>query len=235
MKNSVIFVLLIGFILCISFISASSYIEFNQVGNKLVVKQNLSGVYSSYIDTQTLEKTSSGFVFLKKLQFNKSLDNLSVRLNLDNGFVINNQNAYPNSYLLETDGQTISLIWNVNQLTSENSFPMFVEIKNNNSSSIWKIILIIFLVVIFVVGSWVLYLRNNRSKSSGKFEQHLLESEKKVISELKKADRNELWQKQLQLATGFSKAKMSRVIRNLESRELITKIPMGNTNKVVLK
>ena len=64
---------------------------------------------------------------------------------------------------------------------------------------------------------------------------HLLDTEKKIIEELKKVDRNELWQRQLQASTGFSKAKISRLIRNLEARGLVTKIPFGNTNKIRLK
>jgi uncharacterized membrane protein len=63
----------------------------------------------------------------------------------------------------------------------------------------------------------------------------LLDTEKKVIEELKKADRNELWQKQIQNLTGFSKAKVSRLIRDLETRGLVKKIIFGNTNKIRLK
>jgi uncharacterized membrane protein len=64
---------------------------------------------------------------------------------------------------------------------------------------------------------------------------YLLDTEKKIIDELKKANRNELWQKQIQSSTEFSKAKVSRLIRNLEARGLIIKIPFGNTNKIRLK
>jgi len=74
----------------------------------------------------------------------------------------------------------------------------------------------------------------NKKVNKCLFEKHLIESEKKVIEELKKADRNEMWQKQIQTSTGFSKAKLSRVIRNLEARKLVRKIPMGNTNKISL-
>jgi uncharacterized membrane protein len=44
-----------------------------------------------------------------------------------------------------------------------------------------------------------------------------------------------LWQKQIQNSTGFSKAKVSRLVRNLESRGLVKKIPFGNTNKIRLR
>ena len=229
-------ILLAIFVLSLSFISASDYsIEFNQIADKLVVKQNISGNYLSYVDSSILEKTSSGYVFIKKLEFNQSFEQATIKLNLDEGFIINSQEAFPNNYLLETDGRTISLIWKLENMTAGSGFAIFVAIKDTNSSSIWKIILVIVIVLILLVGSWVLYFKKNKSKSTEKFEQHLLDSEKRVIEELKKADRNELWQKQLQLKMDFSKAKLSRVIRNLESRELIRKIPMGNTNKICLK
>jgi uncharacterized membrane protein len=237
MKSWAILVLVVSLILGLNFISASNYIEFNQVGDKIVVKQNLSGIYSSYVDPMKLEKTSNDYVFLKRLQFNKTLDNLTIKLNLDSGFIIANQNAYPINYELETDGQTISLVWKINNLNKDESFAMFVDIKSNSSSSLIIIIsLVLVLIILTSIGWWIYFkLFKNKKSLSSKFEQHLLESENKVISELKKADRNELWQKQLQLATGFSKAKLSRVIRNLESRDLIRKIPMGNTNKICLK
>jgi len=236
MKKSMIILTLI-FLISLSAVSASTYsVTFNQVGDKLAVNEDVSGVYSSYVDTTSLQKTSSGNVFLKKISFPDNFDNVIVRLNLEKGFIIDNQDAYPTNYLLETDGQAISLVWNFENITKDSSLAFFVSIKNTNSNSVWIIILGIIIVLVLILVAWFFYSRKGKVKSSSsKFEQHLLESEKKVISELKKADRNELWQKQLQLATGFSKAKLSRVIRNLESRDLIKKIPMGNTNKICLK
>jgi len=73
-----------------------------------------------------------------------------------------------------------------------------------------------------------------QKKELEEIERHLLDEERKILEELRKADRNEMWQRQLQLNLGLSKAKASRLIRNLESRHLIKKIPFGNTNKIVL-
>jgi uncharacterized membrane protein len=60
-----------------------------------------------------------------------------------------------------------------------------------------------------------------------------MESEQKVVDFLR--TKGEAWQKQIQLSTGFSKAKVSRVVRNLEARGVVSKTPYGNTNKVALK
>ena len=61
----------------------------------------------------------------------------------------------------------------------------------------------------------------------------LIDNEQKVVNFLK--ENGEVWQKQIQQATGFSKAKVSRVVRNLETRGVIVKIAYGNTNKISLK
>ena len=236
MKNSVI-ILFFVFSSCLGIISASGNysIEFNQGVGKLTVNENTSGNYSSYIDDSSLEKTSSGYVFIKKLEFNQIFSQVIVKLNLEKGFVIRDNEAYPQTYSLETDGQTISLVWKLENMTAGSSLAIFVALEDTNSGSVWKNVLIILVVLVLLIGSWILYSKKDKSKSSEKFEQHLLEAEKRVIEELNGADRNELWQKQLQLKMDFSKAKLSRVIRNLESRGLVKKIPMGNTNKICLK
>ena len=62
-----------------------------------------------------------------------------------------------------------------------------------------------------------------------------IEDEQKVVDIIKKAPNNEAWQKEVLKETGFSKAKLSRIIRNLEQRKVITKTIYGNTNKISLK
>lgn len=225
------------FLFSLSFISSSNfYQEFNQVSGKLVVKQNISGNYSSYVDSSSLDKTSKGYVFIKKISFSNNFDEAQIKLNLEQGFIVNTQEAYPSNYVLETDGQTISLIWKFENVKSGDNFAIFVGIEDSSSNFNWIIILVIVIVLVLLVGAWFLIKNKDIFKqSTEKFEQHLLDAEKRVIEELKKADRNELWQKQLQLKMDFSKAKLSRVIRNLEARGLVKKIPMGNTNKICLK
>lgn len=62
-----------------------------------------------------------------------------------------------------------------------------------------------------------------------------IENEQKVVDLLTAAPENELWQKQILQETQFSKAKLSRVIRNLEQRGVLTKTIYGNTNKISLR
>ena len=216
---------------------ASEYeISFNQVGDKVVVDEIANQVnISSYVDLESLEKVRGGYVFLKRLVFPSDFDKATLKFNLGEGFIIGDSGVYPTDYKIETDGKRINLIWEFENVKKEHDIAIFVSIKDTGSRSFFLyLILIAVISILIVVGFYFFRKLKNKKVNKGLFEKHLIESEKKVIEELKKADRNEMWQKQIQTSTGFSKAKLSRVIRNLEARKLVRKIPMGNTNKISL-
>lgn len=230
MKNLVSFSLIFALFM-FSFVSASNYsIQFNQIENKLVVKESLNGINESSVSSVALEKISGGYYFVKRIYFSENFSYAEIILNLDKGFLADTNEAYPSNYKIESDGQNMRLIWKFNNVDSNLPIALFVKISDNGSSFNWLWIFAGILVLIFAV--YILgrfYLKRNAN-----FEGHLMESEKKVIEELKKAKDNELWQKQLLQNTGFSKAKLSRIIRDLGARDLIKKIPYGNTNKISL-
>jgi uncharacterized membrane protein len=250
MKKIAVFVLLISIVLIISAISSaetnSCRIDFNQVGNKLIVKEIANGIEKeAYVTQEGLEESEEGYYFVKKIVFNESYEKAEVRLNLDYGIIIHNSEAYPLGYDIESDGQTISLIWKIQDIKAGDSFPIFVILENVNKSSFWIWIIIILLMAGII--SWLLLKKKkkvviktkakpvkNKTKIA-EVEKYLLENEKKIISELENESRKELWQKQIQLRTGLSKVKLSRVLKNLESRGLIKKINFGKTNKIILK
>ena len=59
------------------------------------------------------------------------------------------------------------------------------------------------------------------------------ENERIVIEALLNSDDPPL-QKELQRTTDFSKAKLSRILSGLEERGIITRSPVGKTNRVIL-
>ena len=62
----------------------------------------------------------------------------------------------------------------------------------------------------------------------------LVESERAIVDVLKQ-HKKPIKQKELQRRTGFSKARLSRMLNNLEERGVINKIPWGRTNLIELK
>ncbi|MCX8159062.1 MAG: hypothetical protein N3D20_02120 [Candidatus Pacearchaeota archaeon] len=194
----------------------------------------------SYITKSLIEPSSKGHYFITKIPFLFNFDKLTIKLILSEGHFVSENKIFPKPSSIETDGKQIIIIWNVTNVSKDFDFPIFVSIESKNSIIIW-IVYVLFFVIICLVIYFVYdkYLKKTKKEKKSiqkeDIEKYLMDSEKVILNALKQADRGELWQKQLQLQTGFSKAKLSRIIRNLEARNLIDKIPFGNTNKIRLK
>lgn len=228
--------------------SASSYsIDFTQVADKIVIKEIINNrSLEAYVDLGLLDRSSNILYFVKRINFNQDYTQVQVKLNLDKGVIINKEMIFPTGYDIETDGQTISIVWNLKNVILGQDFAIFVtmeDTKNNYNILYWILSLIVIIFIAFFIYKKlekkekikILNVKSNEKKKENEDYNYLLDTEKKVIEELKKADRNEMWQKQIQNITGYSKAKVSRLVRNLESRNLVKKIPFGNTNKIRLK
>lgn len=243
--------LIIGFLLAlaiVSSVSASSYdVTYSQVGSKLVVKEIVNGIEKeAYVDAVGLEKSGNNYYFVKKITFSQDFDSAQIKFALDIGVIIQDNEVYPAGYKIESDGKTITIIWDKINIKSGDDFAMFVSLKDTSANYTW--IFVIIAGVIVLSGAYLFYKnkkypkqivrKSTKTKDKKPKEDvydYLLDTEKNVIELLKKADRNELWQKQIQNSTGFSKAKVSRLVRNLEARNLVKKIPFGNTNKIRLR
>ena len=193
-----------------------------------------------YITQSMISKSKNRYSFVSRNYLNKMQN---VRLVLpESAVILEDGLVFPEPDLISSDGRSIILTWkdyNEKQIIVDYEF---LKDKKFIQYSIILIIIIIFALYLIlqrkIFKRKIKKLKGKNKKTNTKseaIEEHLIESEKAIISELKKSEKNQLWQKHLQTKTGFSKAKLSRVIRNLESRNLIQKIPMGNTNKIKLK
>ena len=157
-------------------------------------------------------------------------ENLAVRLILPESATLDK--AYPNPELT-SDGKHIILDW---QDKNRQNFPVFVT-YNEKAGKELLITIIAILIILSIIAFLILKKKPKSIKkklkkpAKSKEEIHLLESESAVLNAVKSGA---IWQKQIQIKTGFSKAKLSRTIRNLEARKLIRRIPLGNTNKIKL-
>ncbi|MBS3125039.1 hypothetical protein J4211_02180 [Candidatus Woesearchaeota archaeon] len=149
-----------------------------------------------------------------------------------------------------SDGQRIIITWNTLDTTDIAVSAVVLSLQQNNVP-----VIIAVLVAAIVGGGATWYWLKHRKptpklikrKANAKVKQpdtlstvqplvpQFVEHEQKVVQLLTKAPNQEIWQKQLLSETQFSKAKLSRIIRNLEERGVITKTIYGNTNKIGLK
>jgi len=197
-------------------------------GNKLTLTSINAQLTLDYSTDEFIENNR---YFTTNLQIPET-EKLNVRLILPESATLDK--SYPEASLT-SDGKHIILNWNSQNVKD---FPVFVTYSEKSEQWLWYALIVLIAVAAFSI---ILTIRKRKIKKvktkkqkPEKKELHLLESESAVIKTLKQA-KGELWQKQIQLKTGFSKAKLSRVIRDLEARGLVKRIPMGNTNKIRLK
>lgn len=223
--------LVISLIFAVSSISANQYvIEFNQVAEKLIVTETINQVQTTLEATEELDQTKTGYYFIQKIVSKDNFDNFSIILRLEPGVTAQTNEIFPQGYQTKTDGQEIIIQWDYYNVKTGNVFAFFVSLEDQNKNSLWTYLIIVILLAAAIFLSYR-YLNPKRKDIS----KYLLDDEKRVIKLLKEAEGKSLWQKNIQKTLGFSKAKLSRMIRNLESRGLIEKIPIGNTNKIRLK
>lgn len=211
--------------------SISANQEYKKDGNSVNIKGK--SIELSYLTSESLQKSRNGYYFVDKVKFYSDFDKTEITFLIDTGSFLDNEHIYPSPTRIETDGRQILVVWELNNVKQGDDIPIFLTIESPSSSNL--IVWIIIFIALIILSYTIYKFYQNRGKKTEEIDKYLMESEKAIITELKKADRGELWQKQLQLKTNFSKAKLSRLVRNLESRNIIEKIPFGNTNKVRLK
>lgn len=246
----------------INLVLAAPYIlEFNQIQDSVVVKETFPDNQTKYYnEPEILDISGDNLYFLKKIIFTENYPEVKIKINLDEGVVIQSDQVFPEGYRFESDGKGISIVWDLKDVKASQAFAIFVELKNTKKDVSFYIafflgILLAILVFYLILDKLILSKKRqiekqkiaekigtapvvkaeNKQQTDNEKYEYLLDAEKKVIEALKQAERNELWQKQIQNLTGFSKAKVSRLINNLEQRNLIRKINFGNTNKIRLK
>ncbi|VVB81867.1 Uncharacterised protein [uncultured archaeon] len=132
-----------------------------------------------------------------------------------------------------SDGQRIILYFE----QKGQEFPISIVARQVVATQTGWMIAAFTAITIAIITSYIVVHQRRRTKQKQKKKTiivpTLIDNEQKVVNFLK--ENGEVWQKQIQQATQFSKAKVSRIVRNLEERGVITKTIYGNTNKIALK
>lgn len=134
---------------------------------------------------------------------------------------------------LSSDGQSIILSWE-RELAADEAFSA-TGMYSAGSDASWILVLavaaVFFLLVIVIAG--VLLFFRQQKKADGKVLKVLSEDERTVYSKVKEVPG--ITQREVEEFTGFSKAKLSKLVRNLEIAGLLEKQPYRKTNKLRVK
>lgn len=181
----------------------------------------------NFLTKDLLERSGQNTFFLSDISIPFNL-NSNIKLTLPENAILSKplgQGSVFPAAKISTDGQRIILEWETNNALSV--FVIFKEKKNY----IW--ILIPLLLIIF---SLVILLKKKPKeiKKIVKQQVKLKPDEQKIVDILKKKN-GECEQVTLQLITSHPKATLSRILKELEERNIIKKISKGKKNIIVLK
>jgi len=151
-----------------------------------------------------------------RTSFDGSTD-LSVTLPRGNVLASMKPNVLPKPDEIITDGERITVRWSLDN----EPVSVFYE---GPSNAAWITVVVILVALGCLVSAFIVMLR----KKQGQVHDMLSEDEKSVLAELKRQDRQDKIAKEL----GFSKSKMSKVLRKLEEKKLVAKEPYFKTNKI---
>lgn len=137
------------------------------------------------------------------------------------------------------DGRHITITWTDENpsLGDDYSYNVFYEDVTQEITQIYReplfypILILAVIVLMFAV--FLMFFRSRKSKKINTVLSVLHEGERRVI-ELLMQNENRCDQRGLVKDTGFSKAKMSRILLDLETRGLVVKTRRGRTNIVEL-
>jgi len=151
---------------------------------------------------------------------------------------------YPNA-IVRTDGRQLSFEWRRGGLEPGEEMTFYVGFEKaargpttgpapppTDQTPIAVGLAVVFFVLGYSVG--VRQLHHEEEVREEEILSVMEDNERIVIEALLAADEPPL-QKELQRTTDFSKAKLSRILSGLEGRDIISRSPVGKTNRVILK
>lgn len=178
-----------------------------------------------------IRQLNRNYIFSFKYQPNTNFENFNIEVVLPRGFILAELESAvsPSGGIVSTDGKNIIVNWNLKGINNEQAFIIVYERGLASSSSYVWIVVTIVIALGAIAGVVTFYRKEKKEVIDGV----LSVDEKKIVGMIEAGD--EITQKQIVKDTGFSKAKVSKIIRRLEEKGIVEKIPFMATNKLKIK
>ncbi|PIV69221.1 MAG: hypothetical protein COS07_01520 [Candidatus Aenigmarchaeota archaeon CG01_land_8_20_14_3_00_37_9] len=142
----------------------------------------------------------------------------------------------PSGADIGSDGRRIVLKWGFKDQFAGDIIPLRIYYENLNPANILQFVdlkWVVILLAIIAAGIFLIY--NKISKRSGIVLSVLNEAERMVVNYIQKKGAKDVDQRLIVSSSGFSKAKVSRILQSLEARGVVSLEKRGRKNKVTLK
>lgn len=193
---------------------------------------SLSSIAMQFEYDKLIRQNSTSFILSDQYIFLTPSDAFTLKVILPKGYVVSENLSYsPEGVVQGTNGKQIYLEWKVNQpkLGTVFSYSAAYEKALSTPDNQGLLIFIGFAGAVAVALLVMIYFR----KAPTLKEYGLNNDERKILDVLLKE--NKISQKKIVRETGFSKAHVSRISKNLEERGIIERNKRGRTYEVILK
>jgi len=219
-------------------------VNFTKVNNKLNINVNIhdnfkiSYITSEFIDNENFLINFIAPADIQELEFSLILPEgatLSKPIKED---TITTGSIYPKPTSTTTDGTSLIFVWQKSDVKKNDEFAIFASYRLQRNYAFVALILLALLVVAILS---VISIYRMKQKVKEKIiredlvEKHLKEDEEIIVNVLKRRENRACEQGTLRIITGFSKATLSRLLKELEDRRVIHKEKRGKKNIIFLK
>ncbi|MEM5804820.1 MAG: hypothetical protein QXU82_03185 [Candidatus Aenigmatarchaeota archaeon] len=200
-----------------------------------------SGKMEIRYKANSLIKISNGkMVFSSDYRTPVVANTLYIKVNLPEGCVLVQQNSnlapcLPSNCLYASDGRRMIVIWSTHDVGPGNGLYVsttYESIKGATNSELPLLFLAVPLVVIAGLLAFTFYIY--RQKIGVKMFIPVLKKDEKMIVEKLMSSKGFTNQKTLVEESGYSKAKVSKLLKSLEERGIVKTERLGRKNKVFL-
>ncbi|MEK6934514.1 MAG: winged helix-turn-helix transcriptional regulator [Nanoarchaeota archaeon] len=196
--------------------------------NKEIIANKQSNINIEFDSPGLVKQSGKDFIFSLDLSIPFISKQTQIKLNLPEGFVLSDIDSpiSPKPTNIDSDGKSINIIWDIN--TQEESFiVLYKRGYISLSESMLPIYLSSGFILILLTSLVFILVQKKRAKE---FISGTLSEDENQIINLIREDKNTT-QKNVSQELGFSKSKMSKLIRRLEEKGTIRKKPFFKTNK----
>jgi predicted transcriptional regulator len=170
------------------------------------------------------------FYFNGDFTTDEDIQELLVTIRLPEGMVLSKDLISPPEGGISSDGRRIITVWKYSNVTSAQPLRFQIFYESTAAAVIpWKYVLL----GAAIAGSTIFFISRRIRKPKEVILSVLDDYEKRVIDIITKSG-GEVNQKKVVQETGLSKAKVSRVVKNLVNRGLVEVQRLGRVNKLKL-
>lgn len=197
---------------------------------------NRTIVVISYYSDQKVSKKDTYFLFQDSFKINSNSDTASFLIKLPEGTGLKEpiENSYsPSGALIGSDGRRTIINWIENDLKKGGTFDVSIAYEKIGEVVIseFPIQIISVIVIVIIVGFALFYQFYWRNRNVNLIIPILKKDEKKIFDTITKHGSG-VNQKIIVNDSGYSKAKVSKVLKSLEERGILRLERIGRKNKV---